>query len=91
LVEEVPAPRLEAIRRRVRSGLKAAIGGTVRTEQICNQGLWVRSALVNDAKTPERWQHEMRAAVERMRALDYGAPVEPARWRRRWTDITNPP
>jgi len=88
VVEEVPAPRLEAIRRRVRSELKAAIGGSVRTEQIGDEGLWVWSGLVNEAKTPERWQHEMRTAVERMWALDNGVPVEPARWRRRWTDIT---
>ena len=89
LVEEVPAPRVEAIRRRVRSELKAAIGGSVRTEQIGDDGLWVWSGLVNDAKTPERWQHEMRTAVERMWALDDGVPLEPARWRRRWTDITS--
>ena len=27
------------------------------------------SGLVNDAKTPERWQHEMRAAVDRIEVL----------------------
>ena len=84
-----PALRLEAIRRRVRSELKAAIGGSVRTERIGDEGLWVWSGLVNEAKTAERWQHEMRTAVERMWALDNGVPVEPARWRRRWTDITS--
>lgn len=89
LVEEVPAPRVEAIRRRVRSELKAAIGGSVRTEQIGDDGLWVWSGLVNEAKTAKRWQHELRSAVERIWALDNGMAVEPARWRRRWTDITS--
>jgi hypothetical protein len=88
MLQEAPAPRLESVRRRVRSELKAAIGGSVRTERIGDEGLWVWSGLVNDAKTPERWQHEMRAAVDRMSALDAGQPVEPVRWRRRWTDIT---
>jgi hypothetical protein len=88
MLQEAPAPRLESVRRRVRSELKAAIGGSVRTERIGDEALWVRSGLVNDTKTPERWQHEMRGAVDRMSALDAGQPVEPVRWRRRWTDIT---
>ena len=46
------------------------------------------SGLVNDAKTQERWQEEMRAAVERMAALANGQVVEPVRWRRHWSDIT---
>jgi len=87
LVEGVPVPRLESLRRQIRAELKAAIGGSVRTTAITQSALWVWSAVVNNAKTPERWQEEMRAAVERMLALDEGRPVEPARWRRHWSDI----
>ena len=88
LVEGVPVPRLESIRRRVRSDLKAAIGGTVHTRVIGSDALWVRSGLVLDAKTPEQWQREMRAAAERMWAIESHQPVGPPRWRRHWDDIT---
>jgi hypothetical protein len=88
MVEGVPVPRLESLRRRVRSELKAAIGGSVRTTKIGQCGLWVWSGVVNDAKTEERRQEEMRAAVKRMTALEDGQPVEPVRWRRHWSDIT---
>lgn len=88
MVEEVPVPRLEPIRQRVRSDLKAAIGGTVRTHVIGRDALWVRSGLVLDAKTPEQWQKEMRAALERMWAIESHQPVGAPRWRRHWDDIT---
>ena len=88
MVEGVPVPRLESIRRRVRSGLKAAIGGTVHTHVIGLDALWVRSGLVIDAKTPEQWQRDMRAAVERMWAIESHQPVGAPRWRRHWDDIT---
>lgn len=87
LVEEVPVPRLESFRRRVRSQLKAAIGGAVRTQKLGDDAVWVWSALVHDAKTPERWQQELRAAADRMDSLVTGQPVPPARWRGRWSDI----
>lgn len=88
MVEGMPVPRLESIRRRVRSELKAAIGGTVHTHVIGSDALWVRSGLVLDAKTPEQWQHEMRAAAERMWAIESHQPVDAPRWRRHWDDIT---
>ena len=88
MVEGVPVPRLESIRRRVRSELKAAIGGTVHTRVIGLDALWVHSGLVLDAKTPEQWQREMRAAAERMWAIESHQPVGAPRWRRHWDDIT---
>jgi hypothetical protein len=87
LIEGVPVPRLQAFRRRVRSELKAMIGGSVQTSRIEPAALWVRSGLVQDAKTPERWQEEMHAAVRRMEDLEAGRSVEPARWRRHWQEI----
>ena len=89
MVEGVPVPRLESIRRQIRSELKAAIGGTVRTAKIGQSALWVWSGIVNDAKTPERVQEEMRVAAERMWALDDAQLVEPARWRRTWSEIVD--
>jgi hypothetical protein len=89
MVEGVPVPRLESIRRQIRSELKAAIGGTVRTAKMGQSALWVWSGIVNDAKTPERLQEEMRAAAERMWAPDDAPPVEPARWRRTWSEIVD--
>jgi hypothetical protein len=50
--------------------------------------LWVHSGLVIDSMTPERWQLEMRAAADRMSAIEAGHPVDPPRWRRRWDEIT---
>lgn len=88
MLEGVPVPRLESIRRRVRAELKAAIGGSVHTHVIGRDALWVRSGLVIDAKTPERWQQEMRAAVERVWAIESHQPVGAPRWRRHWDDIT---
>ena len=87
LIEGVPVPRLEAFRRRVRSELKAMMGGSVHTSRIGAAVLWVRSGLVPDAKTPERWQEEMHSAVRRMEDVEAGRPVEPARWRGRWLGI----
>jgi hypothetical protein len=87
LIEGVPVPRFESFRRRVRSDLKAAIGGSVRTERIGPTALWVWSGLVQDAKTPERWQEEMRAAAQRMSDIYVGREVEPPRWRQHWDDI----
>ena len=88
MVEGVPVPRLESIRRRARSELKAAIGGSVQTRVFGRSALWVHSGLVTDSKTPERWQREMRAAADRMSAIEAGQPVDPPRWRRRWDEIT---
>ncbi len=88
MVEAVPVPRLEAIRRRVRSELKAAIGGSVQTRAFGRGALWVRSGLVIDAKTPEQWQRELHAAAERMWAIEAGQAVGAPRWRRHWNDIT---
>lgn len=88
MVEGVPVPRLESIRRRVRSELKAAIGGSVQTRVFGRSALWVHSGLVIDSMTPERWQREMRAAADRMSAIEAGQPVDPPRWRRRWDEIT---
>jgi hypothetical protein len=88
LVEGVPVPRLESIRRRVRSELKAAIGGPVQTRVFGRHALWVRSGLVVDAKTRGQWQREMRTAAERMWAIEAGEPVDAPRWRRRWDEIT---
>lgn len=65
MVEGVPVPRLESIRRRARSELKAAIGGSVQTRVFGRSALWVHSGLVIDSMTPERWQREMRAAIAR--------------------------
>ena len=65
------------------------VGGSVRTTKVGEGGLWVWSGLVNDAKTPERRQHEMRAAVDRMEALDAGQAVAPARSRKHWSEITS--
>ena len=39
----------------------------MRTEKIGPAALWVWSGLAHDAKTPERWREEMRAAVQRCR------------------------
>jgi hypothetical protein len=88
MVEGVPAPRLEAVRRRARSALKAAVGGSVRTEAIGGHAVWVRSALVIYAKTPERVQEELHTAMERIWAIEDGLPVGSPSWRRRWVDIT---
>ena len=57
--------------------------------KIGQSALWVWSGIVNDAKTPERLQEEMRVAAERMWALDDAQPVEPARWRRTWSEIVD--
>jgi hypothetical protein len=78
-------PRSSASPIRIESGDRRAI----RTERIGDEALWVWPVLVNDAKTPQRWQREMRAAVDPMSALNTGQPVEPVWWRRRWTDITS--
>ena len=88
MVEGVPVPRLESIRRRVRSELKSTIGGSVHTHVIGVNALLVRSGLVIDARTPEQWQKELHAAAERMWAIEAGEPVDAPRWRRRWEDIT---
>ncbi len=88
LVEGVPLPRLEALRRRIRSEIKATIGGSVQTSRIGPAALWVRSGLVQDAKTPERWQEEMRAGVQRLEDSKAGRHVEPPRWRGHWREIT---
>jgi hypothetical protein len=90
LLEGIPGPRFESFRRRARTELKAAIGGSVRTEKIGPTVLWVWSGLVHDAKTPEHWQEELRAAAQRMSDIEDGHPVEPPRWRRHWRDITYP-
>jgi hypothetical protein len=90
LIEGVPIPRIESLRRRVRSELKAAVGGSVRTAKIGPTTLWVWSGIVNDAKTPERWEAEMRAAMERVSAVQNGQEVEPPRWRRHWSAIAKP-
>jgi hypothetical protein len=90
LIEGVPVPRFESFRRQVRTDLKAAIGGSVRTERIGPAALWVWSRLVHDAKTPERWQEDLRAAAQRMSDIHAGRAVEPPRWRRHWSDITHP-
>ena len=87
MVQGVPVPRLEAIRRRVRKELKAAIGGSVNTHVIGRNALWVRSGLVIDAKTPEQWQRELHAAMEEMWAIEVHQPVDAPRWRRHWDDI----
>jgi hypothetical protein len=89
LLEGVPVPRLEWLRRRTRSELKATLDGSVRTTKVGEGGLWVWSGLVNGAKTPEAWQDEMRAAVDRMEALDAGQAVAPARSRKHWSEITS--
>lgn len=81
---------MESFRRRIRTDLKAAIGGSVRTEKIGPAALWVWSGLVHGAKAPERWQEEMRAAAQRMSDIDDGRVVEPPRWRQHWSDITHP-
>jgi hypothetical protein len=88
MIDGVPVPRLEWVRRRTRSELKDAIGGSVRTSKVGQNTLWVSSGLVVDAKTPERWQAELRAAMERVSAVEDGRPVEPVRWRRHWSEIT---
>lgn len=88
MIDGVPVPRLEWVRRKARSELKAAVGGSVRTSKIGQNTLWVCSGLVVDAKTPERWQAELRAAMERVSAVEDGRPVEPVRWRRHWSEIT---
>jgi hypothetical protein len=64
------------------------IGGSVRTTKSGQDGLWVFSSLVNDAKTQERWDEQLRDAAERMEAFYNGQAVEPAKWRRYWSDIT---
>ena len=88
LIEGVPVPRLEALRRRIRSELKATIGGSVQTSRVGPAALWVRSGLVQDAKTPERWQEEMIAGVQRVDDVNAGRSVEPTRWRGHWREIT---
>jgi len=90
LLEGVPVPRLEAIRRRIRREIKATIGGSVQTSRIGPAALWVRSGLVQDAKTPERWQEEMRAGVQGVEDMKAGRPVERPRWRGHWREITEP-
>ncbi|MGH9055704.1 MAG: hypothetical protein ACRDYY_07555 [Acidimicrobiales bacterium] len=87
LIEGVPLPRVEAFRCRVRKELKAMIGGAVRTERIGPAALHIRSGLVQDAKTPERWQEELHAAAQRMWDIQSGRPVDSPRWRRHWNDI----
>ena len=89
-MEGVPVPRIESVRRRVRSELKAAVGGSVRTSKIGPTTLWVSSGIVNDAKTPDRWQAEMRAGMERAWAIENGQEVDPPRWRRHWSEIEEP-
>jgi hypothetical protein len=88
MIDGVPVPRLEGVRRRARAELKAAIGGSVRTAKIGPSTVWVSSRLVNDAKTPERWQVELHAAMQRVSRAQVGRPVEPVRWRRHWSEIT---
>jgi len=88
LIEGVPVPRLEALRRRIRGELKATIGGSVQTSRVGPAALWVRSGLVQDAKTPERWQEEMLAGVQRVEDVKAGRPVNPPRWRGHWREIT---
>lgn len=87
LIEGVPVPRREAFRRRIRSELKATIGGSVQTSRVGPAALWVRSGLVQDAKTPERWHEEMRAGVQRVDDVKAGRPVEQPRWRGHWRVI----
>ena len=87
LIDGVPIPRFEPIRRAIRAELKAAVGGSVRTAKIGPASLWVWSGLVNEARTPEARAEEMQAAVERMSMLDQGDPVPPARWRGDWNEI----
>jgi hypothetical protein len=48
----------------------------------------VRSGLVIDAKTPEQWQRELRAAAQRMWTFESHLPVGAPPWGRRWDDIT---
>jgi hypothetical protein len=72
LSEGVPVPRLEALRRRIRSELKATIGGSLQTSRIGPATLSVRSGLVQDAKPPERWQEEMPAGVQRVEDVKAG-------------------
>ncbi len=88
LIEGVPVPRLETFRRRIRSEIKATIGGSVQTSRIGPAALWVRSGLVQDAKTPERWQEEMRAGLQRLEHSKAGRQLEPPRWRGNWREIT---
>ena len=87
MIDGVPLPRFESVRRAIRSQVKAAVGGSVRTAKIGPASLWVWSGLVNDAKTPEARAEEMQAAAERMGMLSQGEPVPPARWRRDWSEI----
>ena len=87
MIDGIPIPRFESIRRAIRSELKAAVGGSVRTAKIGPASLWVWSGLVNDAPTPEARAEELHAAAERMWTLDRGEPVPPARWRRDWSEI----
>jgi hypothetical protein len=88
MIEGVPLPRLESIRRRVRSELKTAIGGTVQTRVIGRDALWVHSPLVVDAKTLEQLQREMHAVVARMWTTEADQPVAAPRWRRHWNQVT---
>jgi hypothetical protein len=88
MLEGVPVPRMQALRARVRSDIKAAVGGSVTTRTVGPTTLWVSSGLVNGAKTPERWQAEMRAGMERMEAAGRGEVLAPAAWRRHWSEVT---
>ena len=88
MLEGVPVPRMQSLRARVRSDIKAAVGGSVTTRTIGPTTLWVSSGLVNGAKTPERWQAEMRAGMERMEAAGRGEVLAPAAWRRHWSEVT---
>lgn len=87
MVEGVPIPRIESLRRRVRSEIKAAVGGSVKTSKLGPATLWVSSGLVNGAKTPERWQQELHAAMQRLWASEDGQEIEPPKWRRHWSEI----
>ena len=91
LVEEVPVPRMEALRRRIRAEVKAAVGGSVSTRAISPSTLWVSSGLVNGAKTPERWAADIQAGLERLQSFQDGEDVPPASWRGRWSEIAQHP
>ncbi len=52
LLEGVPVPRLESLRRRIRSELKAAVGGSVRTTKVGEGVLWVWSGARQRCQDP---------------------------------------